>query len=109
MAMEKQSCNLPPPGHVYGLLMLNVLMPIMGSIGDVLVILAIIKTPTLPVMSTYWLASLAIADLFVTALGQHCTAFPWTCLLVCCYSEATKVQLVFNDATPDFMVLILDL
>ena len=109
MAMEKQSCNLLPPGHVYGLLTLNVLMPIMGSIGNVLIILTIIKTPTLPLMSTYWLASLAIADLIVTALGQLCTAFPWTCLLVCSYSEATKVQFILNAATPDCMVIILDL
>jgi len=63
-------CDLLPMDHVYGMMVVNLLSTVIGTIGNVLVIATVPTTFSLQTISNYWLVSMAIADLSVTALGQ---------------------------------------
>jgi len=63
-------CHFLPSGHVYGLTVVNILSTIIGTIGNVLVIGTVRTNYPLQIISNFWLVSMAVADLFVTALGQ---------------------------------------
>jgi len=62
-------CHLPL-GHIAGLLSVNMLSTILGTIGNVLVIGTVCTNTSLQIISNFWLVSMAVADLMVTALGQ---------------------------------------
>ncbi|KAL9954993.1 hypothetical protein ACROYT_G042586 [Oculina patagonica] len=62
-------CNLPA-GHITGLMSVNLLSTIIGTIGNVLVIGTVCTNASLQIISNFWLVSMAVADLMVTALGQ---------------------------------------
>ena len=57
-------------GHISGLLTVNILSAIIGTIGNLLVIGTVCTNSSLQIISNYWLASMAVADLLVNALGQ---------------------------------------
>ena len=63
-------CLLLPIGHVYGMMAVNILSTVIGTIGNVLVVGTVPTNFSLQTISNYWLVSMAVADLFVTALGQ---------------------------------------
>ena len=65
-----EGCHFLPIGHVYGMMVANILSTIIGTIGNVLVIATVRTNFALQIISNYWLVSMAVADLFVTALGQ---------------------------------------
>lgn len=65
-----QSCQILPLGHAYGMLALNFLSMVIGTIGNALVICTVYLNLSLQTISNFWLVSLAVADLSVTALGQ---------------------------------------
>ena len=67
---DEPLCNVLPMGHVYGMMAVNILSTVIGTIGNVLVIGTVPTTFSLQTISNYWLVSMAIADLSVTALGQ---------------------------------------
>ena len=48
----------PPPGRMYGLLTINIFSALMGTIGNLFTIITVQKTPTLRIISNYWLVSL---------------------------------------------------
>ena len=48
----------------------NILSTVIGTVGNVLVIGTVPSNFSLQTISNFWLVSMAIADLFVTALGQ---------------------------------------
>ena len=62
-------CRLPL-GHIAGFLSVNILSTFLGTIGNVLVIGTVCTNPSLQIISNFWLVSMAVADLMVTALGQ---------------------------------------
>ena len=62
-------CRLPL-GHIAGLMSVNILSTFLGTIGNALVICTVFTNPSLQIISNFWLVSLAVADLMVTALGQ---------------------------------------
>lgn len=62
-------CNLPV-GHIAGLMSVNLLSTVIGTIGNVLVIGTVCTNASLQIISNFWLVSMAVADLMVTALGQ---------------------------------------
>ena len=64
------SCHLLSLRHIYGMTSVNILSTVIGTIGNVLVIATVPTTFSLQTISNYWLVSMAVADLFVTALGQ---------------------------------------
>ena len=64
-----QPCQLSE-GHISGLLSVNILSMIIGTIGNLLVIGTVFTNASLQIISNYWLASMAVADLMVTALSQ---------------------------------------
>ena len=63
-------CHLLPIRHVCGMMAVNILSTVIGTIGNVLVIGTVPTNFSLQTISNYWLVSMAVADLFVTALGQ---------------------------------------
>ena len=62
-------CRLPL-GHIAGFLSVNILSTFLGTIGNVLVIGTVCTNSSLQIISNFWLVSMAVADLMVTALGQ---------------------------------------
>ena len=54
MAMENQSCHLLPPGHVYGLLTVNIFSALFGTVGNLLIIETVRTNFTLQIISNYW-------------------------------------------------------
>ncbi|KAJ7365360.1 Melanocortin receptor 5 [Desmophyllum pertusum] len=62
-------CNLPL-GHTVALMSVNILSTIIGTIGNLLVIGTVCTNSSLQIISNFWLVSMAVADLMVTALGQ---------------------------------------
>ncbi|XP_068731256.1 histamine H2 receptor-like [Montipora capricornis] len=67
---SEENCHFLPLGHLYGMLVVNILSMILGTIGNVLVIGTVRTNFALQIISNYWLVSMAVADLFVTAIGQ---------------------------------------
>lgn len=68
--VASQICHLLPAGHIYGMMAVNILSTIAGTIGNLLVIGTVPLNFNLQTISNFWLVSMAVADLFVTALGQ---------------------------------------
>ena len=67
---EEEDCHFLPLKHVYGMMAVNILSTVIGTIGNVLVIGTVRTNYALQIISNFWLVSMAVADLFVTALGQ---------------------------------------
>ena len=65
-----ERCHFLPLGHLYGMLLVNILSTVVGTIGNVLVIGTVRTNFALQIISNFWLVSMAVADLFVTAIGQ---------------------------------------
>jgi len=66
---NSDACLLPVK-HIIALIPINILSIITGTIGNALVIGTVYTNSTLQIISNFWLASMAVADLMVTALGQ---------------------------------------
>ncbi|XP_068682251.1 histamine H2 receptor-like [Montipora foliosa] len=63
-------CHLLPVGHIFGMMAVNILSTVAGTVGNLLVIGTVPLNFNLQTISNFWLVSMAVADLFVTALGQ---------------------------------------
>ena len=63
-------CFLLQPQHIYGMMAVNILSTVIGTVGNALVIRTVLSSLSLQTISNFWLVSMAVADLFVTALGQ---------------------------------------
>ena len=63
-------CFLLQPQHIYGMMAVNILSTVIGTVGNALVIRTVLSSLSLRTTSNFWLMSMAVADLFVTALGQ---------------------------------------
>lgn len=70
------SCLLPV-AHIIALIPINVLSIFIGTIGNALVIATVYTNVTLQIISNFWLASMAVADLMVTATGQPLLVAFW--------------------------------
>lgn len=68
---------LLPVRHIIALIPINILSIIIGTIGNALVIATVYTNATLQIISNFWLASMAVADLMVTALGQPLLVTFW--------------------------------
>ena len=61
---------LLPVSHIIALISINILSSVVGTIGNSLVIATVYTNKSLQIIPNFWLASMAVADLMVTALGQ---------------------------------------
>lgn len=61
---------LLPVSHIIALIPINILSSVVGTIGNSLVIATVYTNKSLQIIPNFWLASMAVADLMVTALGQ---------------------------------------
>ena len=61
---------LLPVSHIIALIPINILSSVVGTIGNSLVIATVYTNKSLQIIPNLWLASMAVADLMVTALGQ---------------------------------------
>ena len=68
---------LLPVAHIIALIPINILSSIIGTIGNALVIATVYTNTGLQIISNFWLASMAVADLMVTALGQPLLVAFW--------------------------------
>ena len=75
-APSSDACLLPVK-HIIALIPINLLSIIIGTIGNALVIGTVYTNTALQIISNFWLASMAIADLMVTALGQPLLVAFW--------------------------------
>lgn len=75
-APSLDACLLPVK-HIIALIPINILSIIIGTIGNALVIGTVYTNTALQIISNFWLASMAIADLMVTALGQPLLVAFW--------------------------------
>ena len=67
-SLSSDSCLLPE-AHIFALIPLNILSSIIGTVGNALVIATVYTNATMQTISNFWLASMAVADLMVSALG----------------------------------------
>ena len=67
--LSTEDCNLPLP-HGVALITVNSIVGVFGTIGNLLVCVAVVISPRLRRSSNYLLFSLAIADLIVTMLCE---------------------------------------
>ena len=67
-SLSSNGCLLPE-AHIFALIPLNIVSSIIGTIGNALVIATVYKNATMQTISNFWLASMAVADLMVSALG----------------------------------------
>ena len=63
-------CFLLQPQQIYGMITINILSTVIGTVGNALVIRTVLSSLSLQTISNFWLVSMAVADLFVTAIGQ---------------------------------------
>ncbi len=68
---------LLPVAHIIALIPINILSSLIGTIGNALVIATVYTNTSLRIISNFWLASMAVADLMVTALGQPLLVAFW--------------------------------
>ena len=61
---------LLPVSHIIALIPINILSSAVGTIGNSPVIATVYTNKSLQIIPNFWLASMAVADLMVTALGQ---------------------------------------
>ena len=61
---------LLPVSHIIALIPINILSSVVGTIGNSLMIATVYTNKSLQIIPNFWLASMAVADLMVTALGQ---------------------------------------
>ena len=61
---------LLPVSHIIALIPINILSSVVGTIGNSLVIATVYTNKSLQIIPNFWLASMAVADLMVTAWGQ---------------------------------------
>ena len=70
------TCLLPLK-HIIPLIPINILSIVVGTIGNALVIGTVYANASLRIISNYWLASMSVADLMVTAIGQPLLVAFW--------------------------------
>lgn len=70
------TCLLPLK-HIIALIPINLLSIVVGTIGNALVIGTVYANASLRIISNYWLASMSVADLMVTAIGQPLLVAFW--------------------------------
>ena len=68
---------LLPLTHLIALIPINVFSIVIGTIGNTLVIATVYTNTTLQIISNFWLASMAVADILVTAFGQPLLVAFW--------------------------------
>lgn len=68
---------LLPVSHIIALIPINILSSVVGTIGNSLVIATVYTNKSLQIIPNFWLASMAVADLMVTALGQPLLVAFW--------------------------------
>lgn len=68
---------LLPMAHIFALIPINILSSIIGTIGNALVIATVYTNVSMQIISNFWLASMAVADLMVSALGQPLLIVFW--------------------------------
>lgn len=68
---------LLPVAHIFALIAINILSSIIGTIGNALVIATVYTNVSMQIISNFWLASMAVADLMVSALGQPLLIVFW--------------------------------
>lgn len=68
--MGGSDCHLLSMGNIYGMMVVNILSAVVGSVGNVLLICSVSKTLRLQTISNFLLVSMAVADVLVTALAQ---------------------------------------
>ena len=68
-SLSTDACLLPV-AHIFALIPINILSSIIGTIGNALVIATVYTNASMQIISNFWLASMAVADLMVSALGQ---------------------------------------
>ena len=73
---SSDACLLPVT-HIIALIPINILSIIIGTMGNALVIATVYTNATLQIISNFWLASMAVADLMVTAVGQPLLVAFW--------------------------------
>ena len=67
-SLSSDGCLLPE-AHIFALIPLNIVSSIIGTVGNTLVIATVYTNATMQIISNFWLASMAVADLMVSALG----------------------------------------
>ncbi|GFO17688.1 galanin receptor type 2-like [Plakobranchus ocellatus] len=68
---SNNSTDLSPPAYMYGYVtVLNVIIFVVGVIGNVMVLLVIVRMRTLRTRVNYFLASLSVSDLLVLVICQ---------------------------------------
>ena len=75
-SLSTDDCLLPV-AHIFALIPINILSSIIGTIGNALVIATVYKNASMQIISNFWLASMAVADLIVSALGQPLLIVFW--------------------------------
>ena len=73
---NSDACLLPVT-HIIALILVNLLSIIIGTTGNALVIATVYTNVTLQIISNFWLASMAVADLMVTVLAQPLLVALW--------------------------------
>lgn len=68
---------LLPVAHIFALIPINILSSIIGTIGNALVIATVYTNVSMQIISNFWLAGMAVADLMVSALGQPLLIVFW--------------------------------
>ena len=75
-SLSTDDCLLPV-AHIFALIPINILSSIIGTIGNALVIATVYTNASMQIISNIWLASMAVADLMVSALGQPLLIVFW--------------------------------
>lgn len=75
-SLSTDDCLLPV-AHIFALIPINILSSIVGTIGNALVIATVYTNSSMQIISNMWLASMAVADFMVSALGQPLLIVFW--------------------------------
>lgn len=76
LSLSTDDCLLPV-AHIFALIPINILSSIIGTIGNALGIATVYTNASMQIISNIWLASMAVADLMVSALGQPLLIVFW--------------------------------
>lgn len=85
-------------GEGITMVVLNILLCILGSIGNILVCLTIVLTPSLHTLSSYCIFNLSTADLLVSCIVEPCLVFilSWKLHGICLVKVEYAARLVGN-------------
>lgn len=87
-------CDLLPFDMALSMFTINIFVSVLGTVGNLLVCLAVLTTPNLQRISNYFICCLAIADLMITSSDQPLLAVMlWGRMYGNCYP---RVELAFR-------------